>query len=124
MYILTLCTISSMYIFFYFFFIFQLWQNIKQLRLSLCLKKLTESHSNLPLDTLQITFVVIFLGSDIIDTFMRQLRILYRKEYIEDERKDANKLVSYNVNIDIQSLISSMMTLQIDYDDDQTIVRA
>lgn len=56
-------------------------------------------------------------------TFIKQMRIIHGNGYTEADRKGFTRLVFQNIITAIQALIDSMKKLQIEYIDDQNIVR-
>lgn len=56
-------------------------------------------------------------------TFIKQMRIIHGSGYSEADRKGFTRLVFQNIVTAIQALIHAMKTLQIDYIDEQNIVR-
>ncbi len=51
------------------------------------------------------------------------MRIIHGRGYSEADRKDFTRLVFQNIFTAIQALVNAMKSLQIDYIDDQNIVR-
>lgn len=56
-------------------------------------------------------------------TFIKQMRIIHGNGYSEADRKGFTRLVFQNIVTAIKALVHAMETLQIDYIDDQNIVR-
>uniref|UniRef100_A0A3P8TYI6 Guanine nucleotide-binding protein subunit alpha n=1 Tax=Amphiprion percula TaxID=161767 RepID=A0A3P8TYI6_AMPPE len=57
-------------------------------------------------------------------TFIKQMRIIHGSGYSDSDRKGFTRLVFQNIITAIQALIQAMMTLQIDYMDDNNIHHA
>lgn len=56
-------------------------------------------------------------------TFIKQMRIIHGRGYTEADRRGFTRLVFQNIVTAIQALIHAMKTLNIEYIDDQNIVR-